>query len=179
MFPCSCAYIQFQDGVRWFQALLLLAALFATGLHVPYHRIVCAQLGAMLLSMHIFVHSSRFEAHDDAGHTPAEGAFGPAFYGNSSSSQLTFDKPSTSSSTRVTLYQLVPIGLSLALAAFFKWTQLSGFVELDEVTRQLRAAQATPTTVTATGTALAGSSSRRELTRVWASRRRSRLLAGR
>lgn len=93
---------QFQDGVRWFQALLLLAALFATGLHVPYHLIACAQLGASLLSMHIFVHSSRFEAHDEAGHTPADGAFRPVFYANTSS-QLAFGKPSTSSSTRVTL----------------------------------------------------------------------------
>jgi len=137
---------QFQDGVRWFQALLLLAALFATGLHVPYHLIVTAQLSALLLSMHIFVHSSRFEAPlDDAGHTLAEGAFSPAFYANASSQLSSYDKPSTSSSIRVTLYQLVPIGLSLALAAFFKRAQLSGFVELDKVTRQLHAAQATPT----------------------------------
>ena len=70
------------------------------------------------------------------------------------------------------------MGLSLALAAFFKYAQLIGFAELDKVTRQLRAAQATPTM--ATGTALVGNnSSRRELRRVWASRRRSRLLAGR
>ena len=147
----------FQDAVHWFQALLLLTALFATGLHVPYHLIVTAQLSALLLSMHIFVHSSRFEAHD-FGHTPAESSFSPAFDANASS-QSPFDKPSTSSSTRVTLYQLIPMGLSLALAAFFKRAQLKGFVELDKVTRQLRAAQATPTT------------------RVWASRRRSRLFA--
>lgn len=51
-------------------------------------------------------------------------------------------------------YQLVPIGLSLALAAFFKRAQLSGFVELDKVTRQLRAAQATPTMAIASGTAV-------------------------
>ena len=68
------------------------------------------------------------------------------------------------------------MGLSLALAAFFKYAQLIGFAELDKVTRQLRAAQATPTTAMATGTALVGNnSSRRELRRVWASRRRSRL----
>ena len=93
--------------MRWFQALLLLAPLLGTGLHVPYHLIVLAQLGASLLSMHIFVHSSRFEAHDDAGHTPAEGSFSPAFYANASS-QRPFDKPSTSSSTRVTLCVTAP-----------------------------------------------------------------------
>ena len=84
-------------------------------------------------------------------------------------------------------YQLVPIGLSLALAAFFKRAQLSGFVELDKVTRQLHAAhaaaQATPTTATATATrtVLAGKASRSDFRRLWASRRRGpgRLLIGR
>ena len=103
---------QFQDGVRWFQALLLLAALFATGLHVPYHLIVCAQSGASLLSMHIFVHASRFEALDDAGHTPADGAFSPAFHdANASSPFSLLEKPSSSSSTRVTLCVTAPNAL--------------------------------------------------------------------
>merc|ERR1711935_5804 len=126
----------FQDGVRWFQSLLLLAPLFGTGLHVPYPLVVGAQLCASLLSMHIFVHASRFEAYDGMSDDTADATFAPLFYGNASS-QLSLYKPSTSSSMRVTLYQLAPLGLSLTLAAFFKRTQLSSFIELDKLSRQL------------------------------------------
>ena len=196
---------QFQDGVRWFQSLLLLAPLFGTSLRVPYPLVVGAQLCASLLSMHIFVHASRFEAYDGMGDDTTDATFAPLFYGNASSQQLSLYKPSTSSSMRVTLcaaatsaakyappklrwphrpclltvlsrascarYQLAPPGLSLTLAAFFKRTQvrmypqrlflpaslpsltlilashrrllkrsqLSGFIELDKLSRQLSA----------------------------------------
>ena len=130
--------------MRWFQAMLLLAPLFGTGLHVPYPLIVAAQLGASLLSMHVFVHSSRFEAYDgsgDGGMSDADAAPGPIFGGNASAKLFPY-RPSTSSSTRVALYQLAPLGLSLSLAAFFKRAQLSSFVELDKLAHQLSAARA-------------------------------------
>ena len=94
---------QFQDGVRWFQSLLLLAPLFGTSLRVPYPLVVGAQLCASLLSMHIFVHASRFEAYDGMGDDTTDATFAPLFYGNASSQQLSLYKPSTSSSMRVTL----------------------------------------------------------------------------
>ena len=94
---------QFQDGVRWFQSLLLLAPLFGTGLRVPYPLVVGAQLCASLLSMHIFVHASRFEAYDGMDDDTTDATFAPLFYGNASSQQLSLYKPSTSSSMRVTL----------------------------------------------------------------------------
>ena len=85
--------------------MLLLAPLVGTGLHVPYHLIVGGQLGASLLSMHIFAHASRFDglsssSSGDAGLSPiaAMGAYGGD--GNSSS-HLDFHKPTTSSSTRI------------------------------------------------------------------------------
>lgn len=190
--PSACAHVQFQDGARWFQSLLLLAPLVGTGLHVPYHLIVAASLGASLLSMHIFVHASRFGAPEGF-----DGDGTSVLYGNLSS-QLALGKPSTSSSTRVSLcatprsprlpmktasasakrraarpmhsthgrgasvlrgcrrYQLVPIGLSLTLAAFFKLAELNGFIELDRLARQLRTPQ-----VTAMATALAKISKRK------------------
>ena len=94
---------QFQDGVRWFQSLLLLAPLFGTSLRVPYPLVVGAQLCASLLSMHIFVHASRFEAYDGMDDDTTDATFAPLFYGNASSQQLSLYKPSTSSSMRVTL----------------------------------------------------------------------------